>query len=161
MENPLIRAELSKPGGVATRLTEARTRANLSGRDLAHRSGLITSKISKLAGGYQLPTAADVHAWMTACNADPQAIRDLQTEVERVRRAVPILNRAGRPDGRSLEWAHDGITPASLDDAFKRGYAAAIRDMQRSLSSMTLTAPPAGRELAPDGKPQIAQMAEG
>lgn len=69
MENPYLKAELLKPGGVASRLAEARNGANLSGKALAHRTGFQASKISKLELGNQVPSAEDVHVWLKACGA--------------------------------------------------------------------------------------------
>jgi transcriptional regulator with XRE-family HTH domain len=50
------------------RLRELRRDARLTGKQLADRNGWHPSKISKIEGGKQTPTEADLEAWAAACN---------------------------------------------------------------------------------------------
>src|SRR5260370_35559583 len=56
-------------GGEAlgVRRRELRRDARLTGRQLAEQSGWHPSKISKIEGGKQTPTEADLEAWADAC----------------------------------------------------------------------------------------------
>lgn len=140
MRNPLIKAELQRPGGVTEHLRAARTRANLSGRQLAERAGLRPAKISKLELGQQTPTAADVHAWLQACSASPEEIRMVQAEVDRIRRAYPELQQTHRERNQIA-------SADALDAAYRRGYAAAIKSMRAALQEL------APGDAAEDGSP--------
>jgi transcriptional regulator with XRE-family HTH domain len=60
------------------RLRELRERAGLSGAELARRTGIVQSKVSRVETGRLLPSDSDLDAWLTAAGAD---------EVERVRAA--------------------------------------------------------------------------
>lgn len=127
MENPHIRAALSKPGGIASRLGAARTRANLKGKELAIRLGWTASRVSKLESAQQMPTAEDVHVWMRACGAPSDLIRDVQADLEEIRLAYPDLQRA-----RHLA----GPDRTALDEAYRRGYAEALRDVQARVDAL-------------------------
>lgn len=131
MENPYLKAELLKPGGVASRLADARARANLRGKDLAHRTGFPASKISKLELGQQMPTAEDVHVWLKACGADDRAAREVQTLLEEVRIARPRL----RPQVAAADVS-DSL-PVTLADAYQLGYEAALADVRRHLKALS------------------------
>jgi transcriptional regulator with XRE-family HTH domain len=138
MRNPLIKAELQRPGGVTEHLRDARTRANLSGRQLAERAGLRPAKVSKLELGQQTPTAEDVHAWLQACSAGPEEIRRVQAEVDRIRRAYPELQQTHRERNQIA-------SAGALDAAYRRGYAAAIKNALAALEALT-----------PDDDPEVA-----
>jgi transcriptional regulator with XRE-family HTH domain len=133
MENPYLRAELTKPCGVAARLADARTRANLSGKDLAQRLGCPPSRISKLELGTQMPTAEDVHDWLLACSADRTVIREVQADLEQL--------RLRQPEFRTRLLVEDNFAidiPASgpLREAYRQGYVTAVREMQSRLNDM-------------------------
>lgn len=64
------------------RLRELRRDARLTGRQLAERTGWHPSKISKVEGGKQTPTDADLEAWAGACgqlDLAPELIAGLRT----------------------------------------------------------------------------------
>ncbi|MDX6740492.1 helix-turn-helix transcriptional regulator [Actinocorallia sp. A-T 12471] len=58
------------------RLKEIRLDASLTGNDLAARSGMRNSKISRIEHGRQNPTEDDIRAWCTACGV-PERIPEL------------------------------------------------------------------------------------
>lgn len=64
------------------RLRELRRDARLTGRQLAEHRGWHPSKISKIEGGKQTPTEADLEAWADACGQSdltPELIATLRT----------------------------------------------------------------------------------
>lgn len=64
------------------RLRELRRDARLTGRQLAEHHGWHPSKISKIEGGKQTPTEADLEAWADACGQSdltPELIATLRT----------------------------------------------------------------------------------
>jgi transcriptional regulator with XRE-family HTH domain len=64
------------------RLREVRHDARLTGRQLAERTGWHPSKVSKIEGGKQTPTDADVEAWAGACaqpDLAPELVAGLRT----------------------------------------------------------------------------------
>lgn len=68
---------LTRPDGLATRLSLLRARAGLSGRALADACGWDQSKVSKIENGRQKPSPGDIEAWAGACGADADELRDL------------------------------------------------------------------------------------
>ncbi|GAA3755464.1 helix-turn-helix transcriptional regulator [Plantactinospora mayteni] len=70
--NP-IEEWLTQPDGLAARLRALRTRAGLSGKELAERARWQPSKVSRIENGKQMPTAVDLAAWASACNAEAEA----------------------------------------------------------------------------------------
>lgn len=58
------------------RLREMRQEAHLTGRQVATVAGWAPSKISKLEGGKQTPTCADLEAWARICE-EPAAVPEL------------------------------------------------------------------------------------
>lgn len=128
MENPMVQNELRRSGGLTERLRDARTRANLQGRQLAQRTGWAPSKVSKLEMGQQVPTAEDVYAWLTACGSAASELRVAQAEVERIRKVYPELQEARRERDRAVS-AYD------IGAAYRRGFEDAVRKMRRALES--------------------------
>jgi transcriptional regulator with XRE-family HTH domain len=61
------------------RLRELRRDARLTGRQLAEQSGWHPSKISKIEGGKQTPTEADLEAWAGACGQSDLALELIAT----------------------------------------------------------------------------------
>ncbi len=64
------------------RLRELRRDARLTGRQLAERNGWHPSKVSKIEGGKQTPTEADLEAWASTCGQSdlaPELIASLRT----------------------------------------------------------------------------------
>ncbi|MFE6194139.1 helix-turn-helix domain-containing protein [Streptomyces sp. NPDC057838] len=60
---------------LGARLRELRTEAGLEGKDIAHKLGWQTSKVSRLQNGKQTPTRADLTAWANAVgrpDAEPE-----------------------------------------------------------------------------------------
>lgn len=55
---------------VADRLREIRRDANLTGRDVAERTGWQRSKVSRLENAVTPPSDDDIRAWCRACDAD-------------------------------------------------------------------------------------------
>ncbi|TDD63863.1 helix-turn-helix domain-containing protein [Actinomadura rubrisoli] len=54
------------------RLRDIRLDANLTGRELAARSGMRATKISKLEHARQNPTDDDIRKWCAACGVEEQ-----------------------------------------------------------------------------------------
>lgn len=57
---------LTQPDGLATRLRAMRAQAGLSGKELADANGWAQSKVSRIEGGRQMPSADDIRAWAAA-----------------------------------------------------------------------------------------------
>jgi transcriptional regulator with XRE-family HTH domain len=68
---------LSRPGGLASRLRDARLSANLTGTRLAKNLGWTQSKISKIETGRQMPTEDDVRVWARGCKATAETTQTL------------------------------------------------------------------------------------
>jgi transcriptional regulator with XRE-family HTH domain len=68
---------LTRPDGIATRLSLLRARAGLSGRDLAKALDWAQSKVSRIETGKQTPSPADIRAWAQACNAITEETQEL------------------------------------------------------------------------------------
>ena len=75
---------LTQPGGLADRLRAARLRAGITGKELAAASGWQQPKVSKIENGRQMPTSADVEAWLSACGAEPGETAELIAQLERL-----------------------------------------------------------------------------
>jgi transcriptional regulator with XRE-family HTH domain len=133
MQNPYLKAELLKPGGVASRLAEARRVANLGGKDLAHRTGFAPSKISKLELGHQVPSANDVHVWLKACGGDARNIRETQQALEE---SLAAHSRVRQWAATPAAGLNDSL-PMTLADAYQLGYEAALADMRRQLTKLS------------------------
>ena len=73
MENPILREWLTRPGGLASRLSAMRVRAGLSGSALAKELGWVHTKVSRIQNGRQIPTAEEIRVWAKACNAADEA----------------------------------------------------------------------------------------
>ncbi|MDT0468747.1 helix-turn-helix domain-containing protein [Streptomyces gibsoniae] len=58
---------------IADRLREIRRDANLTGRDIAARTGWYTSKVSRLENAVTPPSDDDIRAWCRACGAEGMA----------------------------------------------------------------------------------------
>lgn len=71
--DPAIRSALIAPGGLANRLRELRLHASLTGADLARKTGMSGSKVSRIETGHLWPTEALISLWCQACDADDQA----------------------------------------------------------------------------------------
>lgn len=103
MQDPKQQQWLLEPGGIASRLRQLQGKT--SGVDFAQRSGLKTSKISKLRLGQQLPTEEDIKTWVSAAGGSKADEREL----------VALLGEA--------EQHH-----SSFERRLKRGQAAHQRD---------------------------------
>lgn len=71
--NPNVTARLIAPDGLATRLLALRREAGLSQPGLARACGWAQSKVSRIEGGKQLPSADDASVWASACGRPGQA----------------------------------------------------------------------------------------
>ena len=86
---------------LGARLRALREDAGLTGAALARQLGWPGSKVSKLEHGKQLPTAADVTAWVTAVGGSSDVQADLLTDLRTVRlehRSWARLLRRGTAD---------------------------------------------------------------
>lgn len=81
--NPILEDWLTQPDGLATRLRDLRAGAGLSGKDLAAAAGgWAPSKVTRIEHGQQLPSAADIEAWATACGASADTAQRLLEQLE-------------------------------------------------------------------------------
>lgn len=135
MENPKITEALTRLGGVAERLTQARLTANLSGRDLAARTGFAPSKVSKIELGRQMPTADDVHTLLRACGSGSDAIRATQEDLEQLRLQYPAMQRGW--DSATETPLGDEGAPSDLRRAYELGYADAVREVTGLLERLS------------------------
>jgi len=85
---------LTRPGGIAQRLLDARKAAGLTGERLATILGWPRSKVSKLENGRQTPSNLDVQEWVQACGAGAGVERGLIEEL--------TVGRA-----RHRQWRHE------------------------------------------------------
>lgn len=75
MEDEIHRRWLLQPGGMVERLRQLQ--GTTRGVDFAARSGIITSKVSKLRNGTQMPTEEDIRTWVAAAGAGDEAAQEL------------------------------------------------------------------------------------
>jgi hypothetical protein len=90
-------------------------------------------KISKIELGQQIPTAADIHAWLAACSATAQQIQQAQTELQNVHSSRSALRQRSAIPAAGLT---DDL-PLTLADAFQLGYEAALADVRRQLGTLS------------------------
>ena len=95
------------------RLRELRRDAHLTGRQLAESQGWNPSKISKIEGGKQTPSEADMEAWARAC-ARPElaaeliaSLRSLEGQYLEFRRMFRVGQRATQEELAEIEAATD------------------------------------------------------
>jgi transcriptional regulator with XRE-family HTH domain len=110
---------VSQPGTLGMRLKRLRKEAGLTQARLAAGLSWAPSKISKIEGGSQMPTAGDIREWTAAC-AQPDAAVDL---LDLLADAEVIREDARRSAGRSQ--AERQITMAERTRA-----ASLIRDAE-------------------------------
>lgn len=75
MEDEIHRRWLLQPGGMVERLRQLQ--GSTRGVDFAERSGIITSKVSKLRNGTQMPTEDDIRTWVSAAGAEDEVAQEL------------------------------------------------------------------------------------
>lgn len=75
MQDPKQQQWLLEPGGIASRLRQLQGKT--SGVDFAERTGMRTSKISKLRRGQQLPSEEDIRTWVAAAGASNDVADEL------------------------------------------------------------------------------------
>ncbi len=83
MQDPKQQQWLLEPGGIAARLRTLQGKT--TGVEFAQRTGMATSKVSKLRLGQQLPTEDDIRTWVQAAGgteADQQAMLELLAEAD-------------------------------------------------------------------------------
>ena len=62
---------------MAARLRAVRTRAGLSGKDLADARSWAQSKVSRIETGKQMPSRDDIEAWAAVCGVSPEETAEL------------------------------------------------------------------------------------
>lgn len=72
---------LARPGGLAMRLRSLRIEAGLSGRQLSEAAGWSQSKVSRIEGGQQMPSAGDVIVWAESLSLSTE-VRDELLEMQ-------------------------------------------------------------------------------
>jgi transcriptional regulator with XRE-family HTH domain len=87
---------VSQPGGLAARLRRLRKDASLTQEQMAADLGWVPSKISKIEGENQMPTAEDIERWTARCGhpEDASDLLDLMEDAQTIRRQA--RTRAGR-----------------------------------------------------------------
>lgn len=90
------------------RLREMRADARLSGRELAARSGVHVTKISKIENGARRPSEDEIRAWCAACGAGDQ-VPDL---IAALRSAETLYREYARQARTGLR--HMQVSPAAL-----------------------------------------------
>jgi transcriptional regulator with XRE-family HTH domain len=95
------------------RLRELRRDAHLTGRQLAESQGWHPSKVSKVEGGKQTPSEADIQAWSVAC-ARPElaaelvaSLRSLEGQYLEFRRMFRTGQRTAQEELAHIEAATD------------------------------------------------------
>lgn len=89
------------------RLRELRIQAGLTGRDLGHRAGWHSSKISKIEYGRQTPTPTDIRAWCQHCEVPDQA-EDL---IASLQAAEGMFVEWRRMERTGLRLAQESVLP--------------------------------------------------
>ncbi|MEU2271489.1 helix-turn-helix transcriptional regulator [Streptomyces olindensis] len=87
---------------LGARLRELRTEAGLEGKDIAHKLGWQTSKVSRLQNGKQTPTRADLTAWANAVGRT-----DVEPELQGLLSGLDLKQRH-RSWRRQLAGGHRG-----------------------------------------------------
>jgi hypothetical protein len=96
VKNPHMRAYLTRPDGLATRLKKAR--GTMPAKDLAEQASWNKSKVSKIEGGTQLPTLGDLATWGRLTGTSTAVVKQweqLLSEAESVKDEVDAQARAG------------------------------------------------------------------
>lgn len=86
---------------LAASLRALRTKAGLTGEQLASRTGLSQPKVSRIENGRSLPSLEEVRVWATATGASAQELTELAGLVEQVATSATswrILHRLGLAD---------------------------------------------------------------
>jgi transcriptional regulator with XRE-family HTH domain len=95
------------------RLRELRRDAHLTGRQLAVSQGWHPSKVSKVEGGKQTPSEADIEAWSVACVRPELAaelvasLRSLEGQYLEFRRMFRVGQRTAQEELAEIEAATD------------------------------------------------------
>lgn len=114
---------LTQPEGMATRLRALRTRAGLSGKQLADAHGWAQSKVSRIETGKQLPSKDDIRAWVAACNADAGEIEHLLRMRDEARVAnATFRSRMRQGQARVQESYNDLVQQSHLIRHFETVY---------------------------------------
>lgn len=92
---------------LAERLGEIRLDAGLNGSRLAERLGWYPSKVSRIQNATTSPSADDIRAWCTACDAEDQAA-DL---VEKLRAVQGMFVEWRRMERDGLRRAQESVRP--------------------------------------------------
>jgi len=104
---------LTQPGGLATRLRDLRTRAGLSGKQLADANSWAQSKVSRIERGQQMPSPGDVRAWAEAAGADDETLRDLLAKREEARIAHATFRDRMRRGQAAVQHSYTEIAASS------------------------------------------------
>jgi transcriptional regulator with XRE-family HTH domain len=109
--------------GFGNRLRRLREDADLSGKQLAERLGWAASKVSRLEGGKQTATAADVRAWAEALGVPDAASEELLDDLRSLRVEYASWRRQLR----------DGMAPRQRVGRLLDEGATTLRAMQTAL----------------------------
>lgn len=95
---------------LASRLRELRAATGLSGNRFAKRIGWVQSRVSKVENGVQIPTEADIAAWVQHTGADATVVAELAALLERARVEYAtwrsVYRRAGGAGGKQADIGH-------------------------------------------------------
>jgi transcriptional regulator with XRE-family HTH domain len=106
---------LNRPGGLAARLRAMLDESGMNGREFAARTGLSTSKISKVKLGQQVPSSDDIATWATACDRAGEI-----DELTSLADAVNSEHRAWKQRLRGGGHAAEQDTLVPLDESSAR-----------------------------------------
>jgi hypothetical protein len=84
---------------LASRLRELRAATGLSGNRFAQQIGWVQSRVSKVENGVQIPTEADIAAWVAHTDADEVVAAELAALLERARVEYATWRSAYRSSG--------------------------------------------------------------
>lgn len=141
--NDTVRRELTKAGGFAEDLSSLRHAAGLTGRQLAEQLGWSPDLVSRMETGKRLFTEDRVREYLVACAASPADQERVLGKLSEVRRIYPDLERKRKIAKRHSSYIESADLPPTgpLRNAYRQGYARAIRDIQNHLNDMTRISP--------------------
>lgn len=111
--NPIVTDWLTKPGGLATRLTELRNAAGVSGKELAEATGWQPSKVSRLENGHRIPTTEDVETWAGACRTPAGVVEELLALLAEAETVRVDFRRRMRRGQASVQADHNRLVRES------------------------------------------------
>lgn len=113
--NRLVTSLLTGPDGLGTRLREIRERAGLSGKQFAEAVGWEPTRVSKLELGRQMPTTADLSAYVETTNYDALMLDALINQLAEVRSQRFTFAQRGEAGQAAIQKSYsDLIAEASV-----------------------------------------------